>query len=896
MDFGTFNSQNGNGFSNLSESVERFIRTLIANNELSLARNILSALGKNYNHLLFELEVKAGNYSKAVEIFNYLSEQHQRSYLHIVDAIEKDSSRISEALEKILKEVQAENYPIAIAELQKVKKEFPQVTEIVATELLAAMRRGDSKKIQLLKDILRQLDKGHPVLLQIKKGKSFSNLLLPLAVILLFVIVFANFIISFIDFTHPGGLELSGVMKRLDSLSKQLEEYNGRIDEQYKKLSETVESIRASLEYLDKKLDIQLQTSTSGNVDPSNLVNALYDQLGYIKSKLVTVESEISNLSRSITSVKANTTIEKEPEQTVVYNTYNSIDTSMIQKLVNQVQLLNGKVEQVEAKMNKIQDFLVSKVQTQADSQSVSQTNVEDVNDEIILKLDAEFKTLKERISNLEVAMIELSRKVTENNVAALEKKIDAIFQQLSDITSVILRGNSASERGDTLQSYDIVSRLSNIELEIVSITSEMKEIKNAMSLLRSSVEENQKNLSASRNSDSQLLSLDQKVSELLKLTNSMKDSIDELSNQDNTYKSDKTTQTDLTVLKKKIDDISKQLTELSSSIARISASAENGKDSEISNITDKLNSIESGILTRVEDISKQLAQLSTKISEISTVKSDEVNPEVSGMIDRLNNIESQINAITSEIKEVKDSVGTLSKDVREKTATSLSDSSELQALSQKVFELSKQVNEIKNSLNSLSGQNETYRSNLSSMDTKLSSLSESITDLRNQLSKMSSEFDSLKASLSTLSSKVDSLSQKVIDSNSSNTVKKENDSSQTNKTTSNGSVSADTNNSNGSQQNVQEIIRQTKDLRELFLIGLRFYTNGNYSNASVIFDYLEVQLKDIDVYFKEDVYYYNILCYINQGKVDLARQKYETYKKVYPTGQYRSELASYFK
>jgi len=69
------NSDFGDAFERNSDSVERFIRFLISNNEISLARNILEALDKKYNHLLFELEVKAGNYARAVEIFNFMPKE-----------------------------------------------------------------------------------------------------------------------------------------------------------------------------------------------------------------------------------------------------------------------------------------------------------------------------------------------------------------------------------------------------------------------------------------------------------------------------------------------------------------------------------------------------------------------------------------------------------------------------------------------------------------------------------------------------------------------------------------------------------------------------------------------------------------------------------------------------
>ncbi|HPV63040.1 MAG TPA: hypothetical protein PLY22_03775, partial [Fervidobacterium sp.] len=100
----------------------------------------------------------------------------------------------------------------------------------------------------------------------------------------------------------------------------------------------------------------------------------------------------------------------------------------------------------------------------------------------------------------------------------------------------------------------------------------------------------------------------------------------------------------------------------------------------------------------------------------------------------------------------------------------------------------------------------------------------------------------------------------------------------------------------NGTTVDVQKIIKETRDLRELFLIGLRFYSNEQYENAIMIFSYLEVQLDGIEVYFKEDVYYYEIKSYLSLNDVAKASKKYQDYKVKYPTGQYLNELNTYFK
>ncbi|WP_372590656.1 hypothetical protein QO062_04005 [Fervidobacterium pennivorans subsp. carthaginiensis] len=693
------NSDFGNAFEKNFDSVERFIRFLISNNELSLARNILEALGKKYNHLLFELEVKAGNYARAVEIFNFMPREQQELYIHVVESIEKDVSKVSEALERILKEFNEENYPIVIAEIQKIKKEFPQVIEIIAMELLTALKRGDKKKIQLLSEILSQLDKTHPVLTQVKKQKSLGTFLFPTLTLVIFIVVLVNLVVSFMNFTKSGTLQLGKLEKSMSNLQGKIEGYTNDITKKYEELSKTLEVVKTSLDYINKKLENPTQVSNN------DLPKALSDQLSLINEKLSGVEREISQVAESLN--KGVSTGNSGSQTTIV-----KYDDTALKELSMQVRTLKERIASLEGKLEGL------KTTSSAKSASLSSSNDFE-------RIYSELAIVKTRLGRIEDSVMELVKAKLDESMKNIMARLGEISSQITQLSSQSADSSkTTNDQGSFILSLDAIQkRLETLSQSISILYSEVLQIKEQTGTAK------EQSSQASGDLTEKILEFEQKF-----------------------------------------DKLSLMIEKLSEEISSKETVAKSREQSVLDN-----------------DVKKDLEVLKSNVSKILEILSSTQKNSESSVLN-----ENETSVVSSGLSSSKETIKTL-----EQGSVTL-------------LEL-------------------TY------------------------------------ASTNSTSQNQQVVEQKTVNSSQQNEV-------------------------------VEQILKQTKDLRELFLIGLRFYVEGQYGNAVAIFSYIEPLIENLDVYFKEDMYYYEILSYIELGQKEQAAKKYEVYKKLYPSGQYIRELSAYFK
>lgn len=714
------NSDFGNAFEKNFDSVERFIRFLISNNELSLARNILEALGKKYNHLLFELEVKAGNYARAVEIFNFMPREQQELYIHVVESIEKDVSKVSEALERILKEFNEENYPIVIAEIQKIKKEFPQVIEIIAMELLTALKRGDKKKIQLLSEILSQLDRTHPVLTQVKKQKSFGTFLFPALTLVIFIVVLVNLVVSFMNFTKSGALQLGKLEKSISNLQGKIEGYTNDITKKYEELSRNLEVVKTSLDYINKKLENPTQASND------SLPKALSDQLSLVNEKLSDVERQISQLAKNLNK---RVSIGNPGSQTTIAE----YGDTALKELSTQIRALKERIVSLEGKLESMKATSSAKTTSLSSSDDFG-------------KIYSELSIVKTRLGRIEESVMEIAKAKLDESMKNIMAKLTEISAQINQL-SFSSTTSSKSTNGELNSSSvldSIQKRLETLSQSIGILYSEMLQIKEQWGTTNEQ--------SRQDSSGGQGVVGDDRVQELERKIDNVLASLKELTNE-------------VTIQRKEFE-------------------------SKVSNLKEETTSVK----TNLDDVSKQIVDLK---KELEALKSN-----VSKILEILSS--TQKGSDSSALNDDKTSVA----------STGLSNSEKTTKTFEQVFVTS---------------------------------------------------FVPTYASTSSTSQNQEVVEQKTV---------------------------------NLAQQNevVEQILKQTKDLRELFLIGLRFYVEGQYGNAIAIFSYIEPRIEDLDIYFKEDMYYYEILSYIGLGQREQATKKYETYKKLYPSGQYTKELSAYFK
>lgn len=526
------NSEDNNNSSNNDTEkspVERFVRNLINKKEISLARSILSTLGEEYNHLLFELEVQAGNYKKAMEIFNSLPKNKQQLYLHLADTIENDADKISEALESMVKNFQFENFPIFSAEAQRLKKEYPQVIENVALQLLAALKRNDKQKIKNLSELLEQLDSSHPVLLQVKRKVDSKNILGPAILLALLSFVIANLFISIWSITLSKPVSVSGISKKLDEIGKSIEVMLNNFNENNDNLTQinkNIQDVKSKIELMQSiitELENTKNNATDSNVVTSkqqideNLIQNLYKEsqnlskiVSGLDKQITVLNNKLAELvSENFSSVQSNS----KQEKTISSTNYKEED---LQKVLNDLssvksdlKLINSKISELKSAINNPTDNINKNIKA-LDTKIEKVMNSIKETDEKFEKLYVVISQINnvEKLNKLSSTVEIINQELTELSQGSKERypKIDKgleqikeifsssqeLLKQVSEIKRLISENVQDIQSSQTNQNQKIESTqesknfeiLSSLEKQISDLGKQLLELKNTTSVL----------------------------------------------------------------------------------------------------------------------------------------------------------------------------------------------------------------------------------------------------------------------------------------------------------------------------------------------------------------------------------------------------------------------------
>lgn len=533
MDF----ENNGFTMGNESDAVEKFVRALISRNELSLARNIIGTLGEDYNHLLFELEVQSGNYKKALEIFNYLPKEKQQKYIHIVDTIERDAEKVSDAFKNLIKNLQSEKFPIFIAETQRLRKDYPQVVEVVALELIAAVRKGDKRKIKLLSEILEQIDRTHPALSQIRKNKNFGSIFAPTILIVLFAIVLSNLIISIFSLSTSDVVafselnkQISNVGRSLDELKKETERNSGEFDS----INQNIESLKATLGAVNRFVADIKQWTSKASFDGihfeeiSKILTDLEKNIEYLVSYVKSLDKKIgvanvsetnqiktidSKSSQNVSSIKYDEDnmnrllsdfVEIKRTIGVLSQQLDTIVTKQFNDYYSKMDELAVAIRQIDSKIEDIK-LLLEKANISSKDNNIG---------DLVQKATEKIDTIQKEISSILIGNLSNTEKI--NELSVLSKNLSLVLQQLDDIKNIVKNSQNKSENleiivGSNEDIVDIKNKLDKLEKKVESIN----ELINTLKIQeKESNELNTKEISRLKDS---ILNLEKVVDELKK-------------------------------------------------------------------------------------------------------------------------------------------------------------------------------------------------------------------------------------------------------------------------------------------------------------------------------------------------------------------------------------------
>ncbi len=259
--------------------VERVIRSLIKEGKLSRARTLLSIFIEDYPHLVLELEIAAGNYELALEIYEKLSDELKMEYRSTMEDVKKavETRGYKGDFKDALAEYAKGNYQGTIALLEGITKDYPELVEAIALKYETYIKRGDTSKAKEIEEILKRFDASHPALIEGKSPKSSAkNLSLWAILVSIVVLIIMTGVLIFkmqnlIDIKaaiasevksevkRELSLQTSALYNRIETVKKdlevRLEENIDKIDKVYEKLS--------LLEKLQKDLRNSVETGLS---------------------------------------------------------------------------------------------------------------------------------------------------------------------------------------------------------------------------------------------------------------------------------------------------------------------------------------------------------------------------------------------------------------------------------------------------------------------------------------------------------------------------------------------------------------------------------------------------------------------------------------------------------
>lgn len=490
-----------------SSVVERFVRLLLSENEISLARNLLNSLGEEYSHLLLELELKVGNYKRAVEIFNLLPEEKKQNYLHLIEAAEQGAQDVVASLEKVLSNLYNENYPLAYAELQRLKREFPQVVEVIALEIFTALRRGDKKRARSLAELLGKLDRTHPILSKVESKPSLPNLLLPVVAIVLLIIVLLNLLVSLNVYWRSPAVSLNKLESEVAVVSRSMQAVRDVLTIVERKLSALEETVS------------ETETTTNENVVDLNveLEDKLASILKYLElasekiDKVLENQRQLSTLSRVGVVKNADT---KELQNVYVeLSNVASLYRSMNSRIETLLRLTNSLALRLSGdRMDPQIRIMLAKLEELSKKLGERFEAVEDH-----LQLVEKFT---EQIENLRGSQADLLSRfeVLRATVEKLGMKVEAI--QSAQSTQNPQSGGSAVEPVTVpgvpnVPSVSHVSMVPNLDSELRLLSREVQALKKELESISSMVKSSQVGLERIAELESTVKELSQRLSQL---------------------------------------------------------------------------------------------------------------------------------------------------------------------------------------------------------------------------------------------------------------------------------------------------------------------------------------------------------------------------------------------
>ena len=256
----------------MSDAVERMVRELIRENQLSRARGVLSIFQEDYPHLLLELEAASGNWVAVLKLYERLSDEKKQEYKTLYKtAQERVREDYREDIKDSLEEVDRANFEGAMAILESVSKAYPELVEAIALKLELARKKNDKAREKMFEELLKRLDSSHPSLS--KRIETVRKTSLDLITLILICATLAFSLIGLISSAANRSVIGKIVEEKIAPLSERIDKFSGVSDR-----------LTAGMANLESKLQDVTRSQTELSLGLSELKLSLSNAIAAVQS------------------------------------------------------------------------------------------------------------------------------------------------------------------------------------------------------------------------------------------------------------------------------------------------------------------------------------------------------------------------------------------------------------------------------------------------------------------------------------------------------------------------------------------------------------------------------------------------------------------------------------
>ncbi|WP_041083759.1 tetratricopeptide repeat protein [Thermotoga profunda] len=268
----------------MSDVVERVVRDLIRNNQLSRARAVLSLFQDEYPHLLLELEASCGNWKMVSKIYEKLTDQRKEEYKTLYKtATERVKTDYTEDVKEAFEEISKNNFEGGMAILEGVSKAYPELAEAIALKLELARRKRDKARAKIYEEALKKIDASHPLLIsKPEEAPKFAGLdmILLIAIIATLVVALTGVFLNFSQSNRISGMktEIAELKDRIQNLDTSVADVKNVLSN-LEKLSIVEQKIDQTSQEFSTSFEKVLQMIESVKISDSQELRALKDEI-----------------------------------------------------------------------------------------------------------------------------------------------------------------------------------------------------------------------------------------------------------------------------------------------------------------------------------------------------------------------------------------------------------------------------------------------------------------------------------------------------------------------------------------------------------------------------------------------------------------------------------------